>query len=37
MNLFFHESGKINEKLVIIAAYHFIGESSRPDAVMDSR
>jgi hypothetical protein len=37
MSLFFHEAGKTNEKLMIITADHCIDESSRPDAVMQSR
>jgi len=37
LSLFFHEAGKTNEKLIIIAADHYIGESSRPDTVMHLR
>jgi len=32
LSLFFHEAGKTNEKLIIIATDHCIGKSSRPDS-----
>jgi len=35
--LFFREAEQTNEKLMIIAADHYIGESSRPDTVMHWR
>jgi len=37
LSLFFHEAEKTNDKLMIIAADHYIVESSRPDAVMHLR
>ena len=37
LNLFFREAEQTNEKLMIIAADHYIGESSRPDTVMHLR
>jgi len=37
LSLFFHGGGKTNEKLMIIAADHYVVESSRPDTIMHSR
>jgi len=34
---FFHEVEETNDKLMIITADHYIGESSRPDVVMHLR